>query len=98
LGGRHNKARDVCVIDWVETDCIRRGHPLNQQFNNWSDAEIKGLSKSVAARWNRDNPGQHTMEWEVIKALIHRICLDNVRNTNTRERRREARKVSVHSR
>jgi hypothetical protein len=83
--------------DWVETDCIRRGHPLTQQFSMWSDGEMKGLSKSVAARWNRENTSPHTMEWESIKALIHRICLDNVRNSNTRERRREAR-VCVHSR
>jgi hypothetical protein len=52
--------------DWVSNDCIRRGHPLTQQFSMWSDGEIKGLSKSVAARWNRENTGPHTMEWESI--------------------------------
>jgi hypothetical protein len=78
---------------WVETDCIRRGHPLTQPFSNWSDTQMKGLSTAVASRWNRENTGKHKMEWEFIEALIHRICLDNVRNNNARERRRKERRV-----
>jgi len=80
--------------DWIEHQCIRYGFTLNQQYTVWSKSDMETLGKILTTKRRVSFPDAPVLETDTVMALIHRICLDNVRNTATKHRRREARKVS----
>jgi len=55
---------------------------------------MSALGRTLVNKRKVSFPDSPVLEENVVMALIHRICLDNVRNIATKYRRREARKVS----
>ncbi|KAA8896331.1 hypothetical protein FN846DRAFT_893358 [Sphaerosporella brunnea] len=95
-GSRNGMAR---LRQRISQLCRQLGSPLDRSYTEWDEPEMGRLVHDVTAALNKDRVkagGTHVLPEEAVDAVIHRMCLDNVRRVRAeRKRKSSSSKVSA---
>ncbi|KAA8914047.1 hypothetical protein FN846DRAFT_902335 [Sphaerosporella brunnea] len=63
--------------------CKEHGFELTRNYSSWGADAMRKLVKRVTAQLNADPTRKKVIPAAAVDALVHRLCLDNVRNIKT---------------
>jgi hypothetical protein len=73
--------------EFIKMQCAKRDMLLCQPYESLKEDDLARVVKNVTAECKTQFGGWWSND--VVRALIHRICIDNVRNEGARNKRRE---------
>ncbi|KAA8894080.1 hypothetical protein FN846DRAFT_895404 [Sphaerosporella brunnea] len=64
----------------VKDLCRQHGFELTRKYSSWPAKEMRKLVKKVTTQLNADPRRKKVIPTTAVDALVHKLCLDNVRN------------------
>jgi len=82
------------VREYINDECKRKNKPLNKPFSHFTTPEMYRLIKTMIEKTEEHFGDKVNVNEDIIGAIIHRLCLDNVRKSNQKIKRRLAKGTS----
>ncbi|KAI5817878.1 hypothetical protein BZA77DRAFT_308812 [Pyronema omphalodes] len=74
--------------EFIKVECQKRNHPLDKAFSTFSRVLLYRLTRTITDKAQTAFGQAINITEEIIETLIHRICLDAVRNKRQKAKRR----------
>ncbi|KAA8900052.1 hypothetical protein FN846DRAFT_892244 [Sphaerosporella brunnea] len=72
----------------VQDLCKQHGFELTQNYSTWGAKAMRNLVNQVTAQLNADPKRKKVIPTTAVDALVHKLCLDNVRNMRVAQDKR----------
>ncbi|KAA8898654.1 hypothetical protein FN846DRAFT_909964 [Sphaerosporella brunnea] len=90
---KHTSATETTPIQQPSIALLaaQLGSRLNRNYTGWNEVDMARLVQDVTAALNKHRANRtHAIPAEAVYALIHRLCLDNVRTVTVKSRRKRS--------
>ncbi|KAA8902540.1 hypothetical protein FN846DRAFT_986794 [Sphaerosporella brunnea] len=75
-----DKLASLIIRREVQDLCKQHGFELTRKYSTWGAKAMRRLVNTVTAQLNADPRRKKVIPTAAVDALVHRLCLDNVRN------------------
>ncbi|KAA8906178.1 hypothetical protein FN846DRAFT_890267 [Sphaerosporella brunnea] len=83
-----DKLASLIIRREVQDLCEQHGFKMTRKYSSWGAKEMRKLVKTVTAQLNADPKRKKVISTTAVDALVHRLCLDNVRNMRVAQERK----------